>query len=284
MKLFRSKFFLLCLAIALVLVLVPSILAALGQTDLLRAAVGTVSKPFVWCFSKASDAVNGFTAVFTEYDRLREENASLREELESLKNKDHDDQVLQNENAWLRDYLNIDNEMPDFAMKDARVISHASGNYATVFTLNKGRVHGVFRNLPVMTEQGLLGYISEVGLDYCKVVSLVETASSVGVYTDRMGVLGVVEGDPALRADGKCVMTNIPSTADIEVGDRIYTSGGSGSIYPTGLPVGTVLAIEADEQTRTLRAVIDPDVNFSDSDSIRRVMILCGYATEEAGQ
>ena len=233
MKLFKSKFFLFCLAIALVLVLVPSVLTALGQTDLLRAAMGTVSKPFVWCFSKASDAVNGFVEVFTEYDRLREENASLRAELDALKGTDHDKQVLQNENDWLRDYLNIQAENPQAILTDARVISRDAGNYSTVLFLDKGSIHGVKKDCPVMTADGLLGYVSEVGLDYCKVVGLIETASSVGAYAERAGVTGEVKGDVNLYADGKCVMTGI--TSDVTVGDKIYTSGDPKSRYPAGL-------------------------------------------------
>lgn len=282
MKLFKTKFFAICLVIALVLVLVPSVLAALGQTDLLRAALGSVSKPFTWVFSKASDAVNGFVAVFTEYDALREENEALREELESLKNQEHQNQVIQNENDWLRAYLNLHAQNPNFRLTDARVIGRETGNYATVLTLNRGSIHGVKRQMPVLTEDGVLGTVSEVGLDYCKVVSLIETASGIGVYTDRTGVIGVVQGDLALRTDGKCVMPSVSSTADIAVGDRVYTSGGAGSVYPPGLPVGTVVSIEADEQTRTLRAVIQPQVDFTDLDSLRNVMIFCGYETGEA--
>lgn len=282
MKLFQSKFFVICLVIALLLVLIPSVLAALGQTDLLRAAMGSVAKPFTWMFSKASNAVNGFVAVFTEYDDLREENQALREELEVLKNQEHENQVIQSENEWFREYLNLHSQNPNFKLTNARVIGREAGNYSTVLILDRGSIHGIKRQMPILTEDGVLGYVSEVGLDYCKVVSLVETASSIGVYTDRTNVLGTVEGELALRKEGKCVMPNIPSSADIAAGDKVYTSGGAGSVYPSGVPVGTVISIEADEQTRTLRAIVQPEVDFTELDRIQYVMIFCGYETGEA--
>ncbi|MBQ8345142.1 MAG: rod shape-determining protein MreC [Clostridia bacterium] len=273
MKLFRSKLFYICLGLALVLVLIPSILTATGQTDLLRAAMGTVAKPFVWCFSKASDAVDGFVSVFTDYDRLKAENESLKTRLDALEGQEQDMAVLERENDWLRDYLNIHVENPQPLLTDATVISRAAGDHETVLFLNRGTAHGVKQGCAVMTAQGLLGYVSEVGLDWCKVSGLIETKTSVGAYADRTDVSGVVKGDATLREDGKCLMTYIDS-ADIDVGDRIYTSGEQGSNYPSGLYIGTVLSLGTDGQTGKLQAVIDPAVDFNALDSVHTVMIL----------
>ena len=76
-------------------------------------------------------------------------------------------------------------------------------------------------------------------------------------------------------------MTYIAPTVDIKVGDRIFTSG-NGSIYPAGLLLGEVIEISADETTRTLSATIKPSVDFSDVNSINNLMVITGYATEEA--
>ena len=126
------------------------------------------------------------------------------------------------------------------------------------------------------------GYVSEAGLDWCRVVTVVETASSVGVYTDRTGAVGVAEGDPSLRNGGNCRMTYINADADIRVGDLVYTSG-SGSMYPSGLLLGTIVSIEADEGTRTLNAEIKPTVDFTSIDRIDRLVIICGYENATGG-
>lgn len=282
MKFFRSKFFIICVAITLVLVLVPSAFAAFGRTDLLRSALVTVAKPFSIAGSKVAEAVNGFTDIFTDYDRLKEENAALRAELEELRAKEHDTEIVQNENEWLKGYLQFHNEHPDYILTDARIIARESGNYATVLTLDRGTVHGVKAEMPVIFEGGLFGYVSEAGLDWCRVVTVVETASAVGVYTERTGATGIAEGDPALRNGGNCRMTYIHADADIRVGDRVYTSG-SGSMYPSGLLLGTVSAIEADDSTRTLVAEIKPAVDFQALDRIDRLVIICGYENASGG-
>ena len=187
-------------------------------------------------------------------------------------------ELLQQENTWLKEYLGLAGEHDDFDLTDARVIAREADSYSTVVTLNRGSVHGVRQGMPVITEDGVFGYVKEAGLDWCKVVSIVETASSVGAYTDRTGALGVVKGDVDLREGGYCVM-QYTKDADIRVGDRVYTAGGAQSNYPSGLLIGEISSIDADHAGLTVR--IRPAVDFTDIDSITRMMIVCGYGAEE---
>ena len=278
MKFYKSKFFIVSVIVAAFLVLVPSVLSLLGYTDLVSSGLKTLAKPFEWCGKTAADAVSGFVSVFTEYDKLKEENESLKEELKEIEDVRHQYDVISNENEWLKTYLKVKKDFPDLLMTDASIISRESGNYATVLTLNRGQIHGIKKNMPVITADGVFGHVSEIGLDWCKVVSIVETASSLSAVTDRTKVQGVVEGDQLLRADGICRMTYIDAGADIKVGDKVYT-GGSGNIYPAGLLIGTVTSIEADEYTRTLIAHVEPAVDFESIASSSRVMIISGYDT-----
>jgi len=81
MKFYRSRFFLICICVAVALVLIPSALSIFGYTDLLRSGIKTVAKPFEWCGSKVADAIDGFVSVFADYDELQAENEELRKEL-----------------------------------------------------------------------------------------------------------------------------------------------------------------------------------------------------------
>lgn len=282
MKFVKTKFFIVCIAVASVLVLVPAILTAFGQVDIVRSGLKTVAKPFEWCGSRLADAVGGFVAVFTDYNELQEENESLRAELDSVENERADNEVLRSENDWLKKFLDLKNKNPDFELTDADIISFEAGNYSTVLTLNRGTVHGIKKNMPVITPDGVLGYVSETGLDWCKVTSIIESTSKVAVYTDRTGVIGTVEGDPNLRADGKCVMS-YAADADIKVGDRVYTSG-TGSIYPDGLLIGKIISVDADEATRKLVAKVEPAVDFTSIEKLGRVMIVRGYVGHVGGE
>ncbi|MBQ9085998.1 MAG: rod shape-determining protein MreC [Clostridia bacterium] len=279
MRFLKSKTFLVCVAVVVVLALTTALLSALGITGPIRSVLKTVAKPFEWCGSQVARAVNGVVDVFADYDRLKAENEQLRGELESLRENMYDGEVLHEENQWLREYLNLATTHPEFQLVDAQIIARESDNYSTVLSLNRGRVHGIKKNMPVITQEGVFGYVKELGLDWCKVVSIVETASSVGAYTDRAGVTGVVEGDADLRDGGRCRMTYIENTADLRIGDKVYTGGGSGSLYPPGLLIGEIVSIEADESTRSLIAEIQPSIDFTNLGSLNRVMVICGYAT-----
>ena len=276
MKFLRSKFFILTAAVAIVLALTASALAVFGRADLLRSAIGSIAKPFSWCGTQVANAINGFTDVFTEYDRLKEENTRLKSELEEIKKENYSYEVIKEENAWLKQYLSMKTEHPAFILSDAEVISREAGNYSTVLMLNRGTLHGIKRGMPVITYDGVLGHVTEVGLDFCKVTSIIESSSSVGVYVDRSKVQGVVKGDVELRSQGLCTMT-YNSGSDVKVGDRIYTSGGSGSYYPDGLLLGEIISISADEVTRTLVATIKTSVDLTEENIPDRVMIICGY-------
>jgi len=278
MKFYRSRFFLICICVAVALVLIPSALSIFGYTDLLRSGIKTVAKPFEWCGSRAAEAIAGFIAVFDEHDRLVAENEALKAKLEKQENQRAEQERLEAENAWLKEYLSLATEHPEYLLTDATIISRESGNYATVLTLNRGSVHGIKKKMPVLLSDGVFGHVSEVGLDWCKVVSIVESTSSASAYTERGGVAGVVEGDSLLRQEGMCRMTYIAADADIRVGDRVLT-GGNGSIYPPGLLIGEITEIHADEYSRTLIAYIKPAVDFEDVTSLTRVMILTGYDT-----
>ena len=281
MKFLKSKTFLICAAAVIILALSTALLSALGFTGPIQSALKTVAKPFEWCGSRVSAAVNGLVDVFTEHDRLEQENERLRAEVESLREQTNRSELLQNENDWLKNYLNVAKTHPSFQLVDAQIIGRESDNYSTVLSLNRGRLHGVKKNMPVITEEGVFGYVKELGLDWCKVVSIVETATSVGAYTDRTGVTGVVEGDAALRESGRCRMTYIENTADLRIGDKVYTGGGSGSLYPSGLLIGEIVSIEADEGTRSLVAEIEPAIDFTELSALSRVMVICGYQTGE---
>lgn len=276
MNFFKSKFFILCLVAAIILTLIPTLIAAFGGTDLLRSAMGTVAKPFTMCGSGIANAFNGFVEIFTQYDELKAENAALREELQELKDKEYNEEILREQNEWLRDYINLHDQHPEFVFTDASVIAREAGNYSIVLTLNKGSAHGVKRRMPVLTGDGLLGYVSELGLDWCRVTTIIEPSSSVGVYTDRGGQLGLLEGDSALKSEGLCRMSYIGAEGNVGIGDKVYTAGGKDSLYPSGLLIGKVSSVDIDEVTGEMVATITPAIDFSSLEDVRQVMLISG--------
>ena len=273
MRIFQNKFFLICLCIALVLTIVPSVFSIMGYRSLAKNIVGTVTMPVRWVATTIGNAFEGFGKYFGNMKALNKENEALIEENKELKEQLQNAELLEKENERLRDYLDMKNKYPSFSMEEGMIISHSSGNYITNFTLNRGTLHGIKVNMPVITKDGIVGYVVEVGLNWCMVSTLIETATSVGAYIPRSEVVGIVSGDYSMRQKGTCKIGYIDAEADVQVGDTVYSSG-TGSVYPADLKIGTVTSIEVDEYNRTLVATVTPAVDFS---SLKWVMIITGY-------
>lgn len=272
-KFFKSRFFIIALLCAIVLTVVPSVLSLMGLHSYVRGVLGDIAMPFRYVITKGAEAADGFVRYFREFDELSAENRILKDKIAELSAKLDEAEMLRDENEWLHDYLGLKAEHVDYDFEKATVIGREAGNYMTVFQLGRGSMHGIEVNMPVVTDDGIVGYVSEVGAMWCKVATIIETASSVGAYVERSGELGLVEGAYDMKGGGLCRMSYLPTDADIRVGDTILSSG-IGSIYPRGLVIGKVTALTPDEYSRNLIALIEPAADLTD---LRYVMILRGF-------
>lgn len=270
---FKSRFFMILALVLAVMIIVPSIITAMGAGSFVKSALNTVTTPIQKLFNYSADALSGFASYFTEFDRIADENEELRNRIAELNDKVAKAEETEEMNNWLYNYLELKREHPDYKFATADVTGREAGNYMTVFTLDKGSAHGIEKNMPAVTDYGVVGYVTEVGVNWCKVVTLLESGTAVGAYVERTGEVGVVEGDFALSKEGLCKMVYISAGSDIREGDRIFTSG-YGSVYPRGLTVGTVKEVVPDPNSQTLIAYIEPAEKMQD---IKKLMIITDY-------
>ena len=274
-KIFANKFFVVILCVALALVIVPSVLAMMGLSDYMRGAVVTMLSPLERAMTKVTDAVAGFTDYFTEYDRLKAENEELRRQLAELEDRNYRIDEIEAMNNWLYKYLDLAREHPEYDLAAANIVGREAGNYMSVFTLDVGTNHGITKDMPVVTSDGIVGYVNEAGTNWCKVLTIIESASSVGAYIERTGEVGLLEGDFMMRTEGLCKLTYLAADSKVEVGDRVLSSG-LGSIYPRDLVIGIVERVEDDEFNRAKVAYVRPK---ADLEGLSRVMVIKSYET-----
>jgi len=249
----------------------------MGRVDLVRNAISTIATPFSYAATRAADGISGFGKYFTSIDKLIKENEELKTQLAQENSNEIAAYASQDENEWLKNYLSLKADHPDYVMLDAMVIGEQASNYITTFTLNKGSYNGVELNMPVVNEQGVIGSVCEVGLTWCRVATILEGQSAAGACVLRSGAAGLVSGDYASSLEGYCTFSHLDENADIKVGDIIIT-GGESSIYPFGLTIGTVSEINVNPYDRTKSATVIPVVDFDDVDM---VMIITSFGTEE---
>ena len=163
MRIFKNKFFIIALCVALAITVCATVLSIVGVSSPLRSIFGTIFAPIRWCASQISQGFAGFTAYFTEFDRISEENAELRATLAELERHLAEAEAAKAENDSLREYFGLESLITDWELLDATVIAREAGSYTTLYTLNRGSFHGIEKNMPVITADGLVGYVREVG-------------------------------------------------------------------------------------------------------------------------
>lgn len=276
MKFFKNKFFIIALSIAVFSTVLIATLSAMGY-DPLSNVLNKVSVPFRYVGIKIKESLDGYSKYFQQVEGLADENEELRSEIESLREALAENELAKQENAMLRDHLDIKKSYPSFKMVDALIIGKDNENYMTILTLNRGEGDGVSVGMPVIVSAGLVGSVFEVGYDWCRVRLIVEASASVSAYIPRSGETCVLSGDISLKGTGKCVLEYLSEDADVEEGDLVYTCG-EGSNYPRDIYVGRVISVDVNEYLRTKEAVVECAVNFQ---SLDYVMIVTDYEISE---
>ncbi len=268
----------------LALILFCGVFAVMGWGGLLHKVGATVIYPFQWVVGKVGDGICGFGNYFRDMDQLLEENQALKEENQALKSQIKDAEILADENSWLYAYLAMKQEHEDYAVCAATVISvntsQAGGGYITSCTLNKGSAHGVERGMPVVTPMGLVGMVTEVSLNQCFVTTLLDTSLSVSCLSTATGEKGLIQGDFSCLFEGRAMLKYLPEDSSVAEGNILVT-GGEGSVYPYGIPVGRVYRLSVDPLSRTTCAEITPFCDFS---SLSDVVILTDYVRYAEGE
>ena len=172
----------------------------------------------------------GVGDIYQTVQDLEAENRSLKE-WQSIA------QQLMSENSRLRAILKAPGrEVPILA--SGYVVGVGGGAFERSIMINVGSDDKIIRNLPVTTQDGIIGRIVTVGKRSSRVLLISDINSRIPVRNVRTGALAVVSGhnDTVLSLDF------LPVNADIKVGDALVTSG-HGGMFPADLVVGQVTKI-----------------------------------------
>lgn len=209
-------------------------------------AVVSALAPFQRAISWAGSQVNGVATTVWEIATVYYQNKELREEVITLRQQNLQAYEYAAENMRLREMLNYKTTAVQFDLMPAKVIGRESSTWTSMIVINRGSSDGIAKNMPVVTEKGLVGVITEVSPNASKVQLILDPRSSVGTLVQRpeSRVAGIVQGNPSDPMLPQ--MINIPRNADVIEGDVIVTSG-FGGVYPKGLLIGSVANIQNDD-------------------------------------
>lgn len=247
------------------LFIVSLLILVFRSTDLVRAA-GVVGAeglvPIQRALAETGVTVNRFVQAIGEIDRLRAEDADLRAANDRL--------TL--ENARLaeaaiaaRQSATLDAAQRALAYKTiaAPVIARDPSGVLKTIVIGAGTDQGISVDQVVLSEQGVVGRVSETGTNYAKVLLVTDSGSSVSALVQTSRASGIVRGEYG----DTLVMEWILQSDPVKPGDVIVTAGlGLGkelrSLYPKGLVIGTVVDVTKAEVSAYQRAVVAPAVNL----------------------
>lgn len=268
----KHKSAVIIVGIALILVIVMGISTlATGNAFVVDNLIGSVVQPVQKGVSAVTDGIGGFFNFIFEMKDYKDENDRLAAQVAEMERKYRSAESYRLENERLSALLELrQNEFGNRQTAAARVIGWSPDNWFDFYTLDKGSLDGVNKRNMVLTDEGLVGQVCEVGMNWSKVMTIIDPASSVGAKVVRTGDVAMVEGDLELERQGLCKMTFINKDAQIVAGDILETSG-LGGVYAPGVTIGRVTEVRTGETGIDQYAVVEPIVDFK---SMRHALIV----------
>lgn len=225
--------------------------------------------------SKPTNAIFGVVDSVNDVQSTYEENQRLKGQLDAIHEKEAAIATLKSENQQLKDELGLEELVTEYTVRRGNVISRNPDQWINQVIIDLGTMNGMERGMPVMNNNGLVGYISETNPTSSKVtlisnvdLSASKVSSEIILDEEEEAIQGIIS---EYKTDtNQLVMSQITSDMEIKPGTLVTTSG-LGGAFPRGLVIGEVEAVRLDEQGLERLVFIKP---LSDFNNIRIVSVI----------
>lgn len=221
-----------------------------------------LSAPIQYVFAVIGE---GIADVWNDYIYLvdtKEENERLRFELGRVRLENRKLKDVAAENVRLREMLRLRESNPGEFVA-ARVVGRSLSPFFRVMRIRIDQAEGQVRPMmPVVTHEGLVGYVSSVVGAYAEVTLIVDSDARVPVVVEETQSSGVLNGTGELDRYAALIEHLRPNADDVRVGHHVLTSGRD-DVYPRNILVGTVAAITRRGARQLQQVEVAPAVDFS---------------------
>ncbi|MEO8344595.1 MAG: rod shape-determining protein MreC [Betaproteobacteria bacterium] len=207
----------------------------------LRAVAAVALYPLQRAVQMPGEAAAWIGGYFASKHALSEENTALKQDLLVRAPAAQGFARLQDENARLKGLMGVGAQYSG-AATTVEVLYTGRDPFTQKLFVNRGSESGIKPGAAVIDEIGVVGQVTRVFPHMAEVTLITDKDNAVPVQVERSGVRSVFFGAGAGRAPELRFMA--PS-ADIRVGDKLYTSGMDGT-YPAGLAVAQVDSVDRD--------------------------------------
>ncbi len=225
------------------LVMAAFALMLLGKADTIlveraRGGVVDLMAPVIRALSQPAGALAQVADNVRDLANLRAENARLREDNQQLLLWRDAARRLEAENAQLHALLDY-KPPPEARAFAIQVMGDTGGAFAHSLLVAAGSQDQVRKGMAVLTGEGLVGRVAQVGRWASRVVLITDITSRVPVVLENTRTRAILAGNNSEKPR----LIYVPAGARVSPGDRVVTSGHAGAL-PPGIPVGVVSSVD----------------------------------------
>lgn len=218
-------------------------LMLLGKADTIlveraRTILVDAMAPVIRALSQPAGAISEVAENVRDLANLRAENARLREDNEQLLRWRDIARRLEAENAELQG-LTAYVPLPDSRSFTIRVMGDTGGAFAHGVLIAAGGQANVRKGMAVLSGDGLVGRVAQVGRKASRVVLITDITSRIPVVVENTRTRAILAGNNTEKPR----LIYVPAGARVSPGDRVVTSGHAGA-FPPGIPVGVVSSVD----------------------------------------
>lgn len=175
--------------VLIILVLLTNIKT--GSINGIENAFSKIVMPIQNGLTYLKNKISGNNAFFEDINNIKAENEALRERNSKLEEALRELEIIKAENATLREYNNMSEKYSEYKTVPAYIINKDISNLSDTMVINVGSNDGIKENMPVITTEGLVGYIISTTDKTSKIQPLIDPATSVSasLSTSRDGVI-----------------------------------------------------------------------------------------------
>ena len=189
---------------------------------------------------------------FSEHNQLVQENYALKQQAFELQVMLQRLNTIQAENAHLRTLLN--GNVPIQPKAILGEISHMGRDpFTHTVVVNRGSQHNIKAGQAVVDSKGVIGQVTRVYPYTSEVTLITDKELSIPIQIERNQLRAIAFGEGNNTLD----IPYLPTNVDIKVGDKLVTSGIDG-VYPAGLAVATVSAIQQNPESPFAKIISTP--------------------------
>lgn len=237
-----------------------------GSAPMIQQLTSDVTAVMGRIFSKPANAINNLYSDINHLEDTFTENKRLKAKIDSLAEAQAELSVIRAENNQLKSELDLRSTLTEYTTITGTVISRNPDGWIDQVIIDRGSSDGLERGMSVMSNNGLIGRVSDVSPTSSKVTLLSTTEpssilTSTQIIQEDETIFGVLTGYDSERE--MLIMGQVTSESTIEIGQEVVTSG-LGGVVPKGLLVGTVAEMSLDGHGLGQRVYIEPATDLKD--------------------